>query len=801
MSRILRYCSTAPRSISGQIKAVTERHKTPLALSVASGLQETERIKQAAKQKVAWQQAQPKYAQYSDFLTHAINRQQWQRIHVVLSRMLVDSVRWGKPTYVEPCLLDRCTDDLLRMLVDGRHRSTAGIKDRTLLDSANYLTEIAWRTNHDTAISYPKWELVAVIAGDLENDRGAHTRALRNLELAVCAGDCVSVRKTLSIVLESPRLSARLLSGLFDICTVADGVKSGDLLTSDLVAAFYLAAQRLIRLQPTDLIGMTGKINDRLGKQHDSIIDHLSKCEAEGCPVNAGRTAVSLAHLHLSQTNIVQALKVLSHFDKLSVQSRWPMGFLSQSVGMLVAADKTDKACDLLLSMANEDHKEFMQIIQSSALLSDNISILRALIDDELAIRLHIHKTQPTYQSTGTSAYSRFNQHPLPPMTAFFAPGAQLLLKDHGCVEVLFKKYYASVRHIIQTIEDKNTTVRIATILVSEASAWMFRLQSPAPLLWLTQALATRIKELDSNSVSQILLEYTRALCNFKMLRHVATGNVVSETTHTSYANTLNGYRRTREIILREYLRHGIEPPPEALATFAHHTRMSGKHREAQGLAAVILPHMLPQLTGSRYPGQLAVRAYYEWMLRLCGTRSRRRLLQLFAHLMSHHGVDSFRFKSRLIELTVCTFLRHEHFHGMGFYQLERVFVKYVARPWFPVGYLDSVRPRFWALYMFLRRRKYIPRLRIRPYQFRTTRKGSYEIEITAIPSEAKMKAQRVDFTLSPVVKEDIDIAVDIFMESHPPKQRGLERFSVTSMIDRYSKLVASGAKKNPKPE
>ncbi|KAJ2859894.1 hypothetical protein GGI22_002860 [Coemansia erecta] len=253
------------------------------------------------------------------------------------------------------------------------------------------------------------------------------------------------------------------------------------------------------------------------------------------------------------------------------------------------------------------------------------------------------------------------------------------------------------------------------------------------------------------------------------MLRHVATGNVIDETSHAGYSNTLNGYTRVREMILREYLRHGIEPPPEALATFAQHMRMSGEHRNAQKLAAAIMPQMLPQLTASRHPGNLAVRSYYEWMVNLCGTRSQKRLLQLFAHLMGHHGVDSFRFKTRLVELTVCSFLRHEHFHGMGFYQLERAFVRYVDRLRFPAGYLSLVRPRFWELYMFLRRQKYVPLLKIRPYQFRTTSKGLYKIEITAIPSVAKMKAQNVDFTLNPVAKEDIDTAIGIFIALSNP--------------------------------
>ncbi|KAJ2869036.1 hypothetical protein GGI22_000502, partial [Coemansia erecta] len=194
--------------------------------------------------------------------------------------MLVDSVRWGKPTYVEPSLLDKCIDDLLSVLVDGRHRSTVGIRDHTLLDSADYLTEIAWRTAHDTRRLYPKWELVAAFASDINGDNSrAYTRALRNLERAVCAGECVSVRQTLTAVLESPRLSARLLSSIFDICLVANDVRSGDLLTNDLVAAFYIAVQRLSRPQSADLNDVAANIECRLSNEHGTIINDISKCD------------------------------------------------------------------------------------------------------------------------------------------------------------------------------------------------------------------------------------------------------------------------------------------------------------------------------------------------------------------------------------------------------------------------------------------------------------------------------------------------------------------------------------------
>ncbi|KAJ2524532.1 hypothetical protein GGI11_000755, partial [Coemansia sp. RSA 2049] len=222
----------------------------------------------------------------------------------------------------------------------------------------------------------------------------------------------------------------------------------------------------------------------------------------------------------------------------------------------------------------------------------------------------------------------------------------------------------------------------------------------------------------------------------------------------------MRGFTGTRNLILKEYLRHGIEPPPEALAIFAHHMRISGEHERAQDFAAAIMPQMFPQLTGVQSSGKQAVRAYYEWMLYSCQNRGRK-LLQLFSHLMGHHGVDSIGFKIKLVELTICLFLRHKHFHGMGFYQLERVFVRYVDRPWFPTKYVNSVRLRFWTLHMFLRQKQYIPNLRIRPYQFCTTRSnGVYRMEITAIPSKAKIKAQGINFAPCPIVEEDVDTAI-----------------------------------------
>ncbi|KAJ1782996.1 hypothetical protein LPJ59_006686, partial [Coemansia sp. RSA 2399] len=242
---------------------------------------------------------------------------------------------------------------------------------------------------------------------------------------------------------------------------------------------------------------MAAKIEGRLANDHGTIISDISKCD-ETCEgsATAAKAAVSLAHLHLSQANSAKALEVNSHFRKLSALSRWPMDALARSVEILVTADRKNEACDILLYAVNNNHKGFMQIIRDSALLSDNVPVLRALVEDELGIRLHDHKRQAVDRSIDTSENRKSKQNSPPPMTAFFAPGAHLYLKDHDSVKNIFKGYYANIGRVLQTTADKEAVVRIAACLISEASDWSFRLQSPDPLIWLAQAIASNIKAL-----------------------------------------------------------------------------------------------------------------------------------------------------------------------------------------------------------------------------------------------------------------------------------------------------------------
>ncbi|KAJ2679148.1 hypothetical protein GGI25_001716 [Coemansia spiralis] len=767
------------------MKLISEKHHTPIAQSIALGLCETERVKLAVKQKVAWQQACPKYTSYACFLEQALDRYQPQRLSFILKRMLNEHVQWGKPTNVEPELLDRCAGHLFLSIVDSKATNPANIE--STLEAVDYLTEIAWRIRHNFGKHYPLWELVAAVAHDLRDDTKKYKSAVHSLEHAIIRGSRSNVQRMLIQTLGSPRISDQLFADMFSCCISAGEDELEGLLNSSLTSAFYSASLGRGHSKTKGIQEIFNQIKSKLASQYKEILDMLAKHKAEAPLEGTGRVAAALVHLYLSSEGDKLALNLLPFFDRLSVYSKWPMGALSMAVNKLVDGGYRAEACALLQAMLCGDSRQFTQIIGINAVLSDDRAIMLTLVENELAIRLQLHKQLSTAL----------------PMTAFFAPSTRLGMCDQDEIANLFKQYYSDIGHILQEL-DQQSKLKLAKVLVYEASSWGFRMQSPAPIAWLTQILAARLGTLGINELAQLLLEYARILCNFSMIRYVAaekghTG-ITTQTwmhyKHSYYTHTLSASTHIRKTILNEYLRHGISPPPEALALFANNMAVSGESKDAQSVAAIILPQILPQLTGNTQPGRFTIRAYYEWMLYSCRHHGKR-LLRLSAHLLGHHGVDSLEFRCRLAELTIYLYLRHRHFYGMGFYQLERIFVRYVDRPRFTSSYLNTMRPRFWALHMFLRRCKYIPRLKLYSRQFRVSAARLYKLQITAIPSKTKMKAQGVDFELKVIDEKDIDTAIKIFMDSIPRNRLGVDRFSVDSVVKKFSKDVMHCHKRN----
>ncbi|KAJ1925024.1 hypothetical protein GGI09_000929 [Coemansia sp. S100] len=712
---------------------------------------------------------------FTRFLDLAITQKSPTRIHLVLKRMLND-IRLGKPTGVSFELLDRCALEILTWMLDKGHKDGQSVD---ILGAADCLNEISWRVRHRHCKATALWTLTSAVAYDLRGDKTNCANTLAGLTFL--QRDIPLVLR----VLQSSVIDMRFLSDLYSRVDCELGV---DL---SLATAFYISA--MANHQRRDI---PDTISTAMLAQSNSALKLVGD-KVESAEI--ANSVLALAHLYIGRADFPSTELALEQFDRLTVQAQWPMGALAIAIRKLLDLGQSDCASRLLEVSAARSHHEFRRLVgEQSALVDDDFKL--ALLGNELDIALSTHRDSNTVGITSPLAAGLAR-------APFFVPKLKLYFGDSGVADCI-ERYYASVEQIIQP---RSPSPLFARRLIVEAGSWSYRLQSAVPVLRLTSALcqATRSSEEDVQ-VPELLLEYTRLLHNMAMIR--LTDQICStkpasiqytcpsllEPTDSIkqvaiYEDPLLRFEHTRRAILTEYLRQGVEPPPEALAILHSHLA-ANHHPEASNLALRILPEMPPSLVGQRYSGNLAVQAYYESLLLSYG-RQPRRLLQLFVHLMGHHGVASSpEFLRRIVDLTVVTYLQRGYFRGMGFFRLERVLVRCVDRSRFSVEYLNQLRARFWALHMFLRRHKYVPRFKLYRWQFRV-HCGLYKLQVTAIPSMAKIKAQRISTGVeSKVSPGDIDKVVDIFLRSTPRSLPGSERSSLNWMIKHQTQMVTSKA-------
>ncbi|KAI8322231.1 hypothetical protein GQ54DRAFT_311070 [Martensiomyces pterosporus] len=758
MQRLPRYL-VKPKSVSGRVRAILQASQAPVAQSIAQGLEEAKRIKLAVKQKVAWQHASPMFVPHSHLLEQAINRGSPHRIQLVLKRMLNDHIKWGKPVGVTPGLLDRCMERLLANLLSKKPTFL-----ESALEAADTMSEIAWWTRHNKRSSL--WTMASAVAHDLRGDRDQCRDAVYSLVLAP------QDTPLLTQVISSPAISHQLLADLHSCALRTVGVDLA------LAAEFYISAMKPEHpVVPRD-------IGCSVARHHDTVAQALSNGSSLG---SMWRPAVALTHFHIAHGNHELASLLLSHFGGLTVPARWPMSASSMAIKSLLSTGNSSDACRLLQCTAAKRYSGFVALAKELPAFS-NASLEAQLLKDELDIRLHSHSAPDEEDARA------------PPKTAFFVPTLRPRMSDANIAE-----YFAGYYKRIEQVVSRNSSVDLAGDLVSEAGSWTFRTQSYVPMDALTAALAKHIQLPDDSSAAHILLQYTRTLRSFGLVHYTSRKGIPSgkenrisltplsatESHHwnASYKDMLYNFRHTRRVVLAEYLRRGLEPPPEALAVFSGLLAATNEH-ESQEFSARILPQILPEMTGSEHPSRMAAQAYYERMLLSCSTRPRR-LIQLLTHLVGHSGVNSPEFLRRLVDLTVVTYLRHGHFLGFGFFHLEKAFIRFVSKPRFSTAYLNTVRPRFWALHMFLRKQRYVPRLKLHKRQFRVHKYKTFEMQATSIPSEGKLKDQKVDTEIAPIRDGDIETAIRIFTTSPVPEgMLGTERYSLERMVKKQTRVI-----------
>ncbi|KAJ2543886.1 hypothetical protein GGF49_001733 [Coemansia sp. RSA 1853] len=750
----------ASRSVYSRIRAITKQNPSPLTQHIRDGRSSTKRTKRTISRKVAWRHACPTFTPYPTLLDQALRQSSISRIHLVLSRMLTEHARNKLSTHVSPELLRTCAEYLLHRMLDD--------PNDTVLEATQYLCEIEWWTRKN---EHEVWTVVRAVACDLRGDRDLAKRYVEALgsDWWVCD---LAIK-----VLQSQTVSLDLVNWMFKRL---EQVARTDV---RLATVFYCAAmpRHLYDAVPAEFTATL--------VAHRKTILQTPNAKRPHNNIHRAQSLIALAHAYLAHNNMDQLDRCLLLFALHTDAAHWPMRALALSVQKLVSLHQTEAACQLLQASARRDHRAFVQCMGTHAEL--NIPQVKlAMLQDELSFRLH-HHCQPTATD-------------LPSMTAFFVPLLETRITDPG-IKSAVTEYYTQMADALETAQPQHMSD-----LVSEAASWSFRLQSIEPIVLLTHHITTSARKLSNDECSSLLIAYVRALRCFHMMHYTARilqpptsyrwtrhaiPSLAMPTTSDSkgqtwYTDCMSTLRATRTALCTELLRRGIEPPHDALLTIHSHFACTG-HKETHALAARLLPLVPPSLTSIHAPFHMVVQAYYEHTL-LSLALQPRRLTTLFEHILTHHNVDSHAFRRRIVDQTVYMYIRHEHFVNWGWFRLERPFIRIVDRPRFSTTYLNMVRPRFWALHVFLRNRKYVPRLRLHNKQLRIHKLDLYTMGVTAIPSSAKMQAQKIDMSIDPVQTEDIYTALNIFFNSTPRNKLGADKWSAEWMLKHQTKMIVS---------
>ncbi|KAJ2501495.1 hypothetical protein GGH96_001914 [Coemansia sp. RSA 1972] len=665
------------------------------------------------------------------------------------------------PTRVSTKLLHTCAEYLLKCMLED--------PTDTVLEATRCLCEIEWWTRKN---EHEVWTVVRAVACDLRGDRDLSLRYVEAL------GSTWWVCDLAIQVLQSRVVSMDLVNGMFKRL---EHVAATDV---RLATVFYCAA-----MPRHSYDAVPAEFTATLVAHHKSILQ-TPNAKRPHNNIHRAQSLVSLAHAYLARSSMDQLDRCLDLFKLHTDTAHWPMSALALCVQKLVSLDQIEAACQLLQASARREYQAFVQCMGTFAELSTP-QLKLVMLQDEMSFRLHYHRQiEPTEQ--------------IPPMTAFFVPVLETRITDPG-IKSAVTKYYTKIADILVTAQPQKLSD-----LVLEAAAWSFRLQNIEPIVLLTHHFTNTARQLSDDECSTLLIAYVRALRCFHMMHYTtrvlqprtshrwirnAIPSLSSPTTSDAkgsvwYTDCMSTLQTTRNALCAELLRRGIEPPLDTLLTLHSHFACTG-HIETHALAARILPLVPPSLTSIHMPYHMLAQSFYEHTL-LSLVLQPRRLIQLFEHILTHHSVDSHAFRRRIVDQTVDAYIRHGHFVNWGWFRLERPFIRIVDRPRFSTAYLNVVRPRFWALHVFLRNRKYVPRVRLHNKQLRIHKLDIYTMGVTAIPSIAKMQAQNIDMSIEPVQTDDIYTALNIFFNSTPRNNLGKEKWSPEYMLKHQTKMIVS---------
>ncbi|KAI7821487.1 hypothetical protein BX661DRAFT_188399 [Kickxella alabastrina] len=300
------------------------------------------------------------------------------------------------------------------------------------------------------------------------------------------------------------------------------------------------------------------------------------------------------------------------------------------------------------------------------------------------------------------------------------------------------------------------------------------RLRSAQPIDILVREMAAKNHAIDLSELTR-LLYVPGPLPSSSSSASASASLTIGYTDKNAVNNPLGGFALTRAILLREDL--------AALAL----------HSEQQPLLLSVLPHM-PLRPPSPASSAVLSHAYYLATLNALQAHPRI-LLHFLRHLVSHPSSSSYFtpvMLQSLVTKALQVYVDGGHFHNQGYFRLERLLVHTIpVLNGFPRWYQNQLWPRLWALHMFLRRRRYVPRYTLYRWQFGIHKHKVYRMRQTAIPSKQKLKDKKVDMMVMPLRKEDIGVVRQILFDSMVRRTPSDERYSLEWMLEKQTQIVS----------
>ncbi|KAJ1882893.1 hypothetical protein H4R99_001237 [Coemansia sp. RSA 1722] len=732
-TQILRFkrCSS---SNHGKLREALAENPPLVSQTVNIGIAATNDFKRLIKKKVSWKQGYSANGSYESMLRSALKAKDAYRLHKVFERMLVEDIRQGKHTDVSAKVFHSAAHLILAKLLESRERS--------MVAAGEILGEIGWRTRIRPDL------LITVLAMAAHEATGNEREYMRSRMCLKWGNDSAALVRS---VLQMRGISLRVIGDLFDAVE--------DNLSIDRLEAtrFYLAC--------VPHGAAPEKVASKLRLFHQEVVDDLVKGSLEKRKI--GLTALALVHLHISAGDMDRANECLKHFVKLNVESRWPMGAISAAVQHKYSTPKD--MLPMLAAVASDDFSEFTQCIEQLPVFRTR-TVRLTMLKDELQIR----RQMP-------------DEHL--PMTRFFVP--RLIIRaDNPDIYRMVEQHYAT---------DELLRPVSTSWLVKEAGGLAFRLQSMAPLLLLVTKLANNSQRVTCTP-ERLLSSMTRVLDSSEMLLHLEKSDVKTRSAYTDIAASCTELRKT---LLHMYLRLGIEPSVEQLAIL--HNQMysamtsgiytvDNQQQQLSSLTSLIL--------AQASPGKLArlrlnkpttpLRLFYEHLVRRLALNHSRAVLKLYQYVTSHPSITDHEFIMRYTTIMVDEYIKNGHFYNKGFFRLEKTLVRSLSSKNLPKHYFNTLWPRLWALHMFLRRRRYVARYKIYPWQLHCQQNNTvFCYEPTRIPLAEKMREQNIDTHVEPLDPKDIESAAKIMSESIPDSLPTTERHGLDKMLHSNTQMIS----------